>query len=211
MQCAQRRARVWPLRFQAVLFDLDGVLVESFEAWHRLVDAVARDLGHPPVALEAYTAGWGQSVEADARQFCPGHAPEEIERRFVARFREFSSWLRVDPEAAPLLATLRGLGLRTAVVTNTPEPLARETVAGAGLAPDLVVGTGRIAAKPAPDMPLHACASLGVRPEEALFVGDTRFDLEAARAAGIPFAGLGIEGDHSLARLRDLLPLVSPR
>ena len=191
-----------------MLFDLDGVLVESFEAWHRLVDAVARDLGHPPVTLEAYTAGWGQSVEEDARQFCPGSRPDEVERIFVARFHEFASHLRVDPEAAAVLADLRERGVRTAIVTNTPEALARETVAGAGLVPDLVVGTGRLAPKPAPDMLLEACARLRLEPCEALFVGDTRFDRDAARAACIPFVGLGIAGDRSLARLGDLVRLL---
>lgn len=172
------------------------------------MDAVARDLGHPPVPLDAYTAGWGQSVAEDARQFCPGSEPEEIERIFVIRFREFASHLQVDPDAAPLLADLRARGVQTAIVTNTPEALALETVAGAGLRPDLVVGTGRLAPKPAPDMPLHACASLGVGAHEALFVGDTRFDRDAAHAASIPFVGLGIAGDRSLTRLGDLVQLL---
>ncbi|CAG0980302.1 D-glycero-D-manno-heptose 1,7-bisphosphate phosphatase [Myxococcaceae bacterium] len=193
---------------RAVLFDLDGVLVESFEAWHRLVDAVARDLGESPVPLEAYEEGWGQSVEEDARQFCGGRPPAEIEPVFVARFAEFASHLRVDPAAAPLLRELRRRGLATAIVTNTPEALARETVAGARLEPDLVVGTGRLAAKPAPDMVIAACAGLRVPAGASLFVGDTRFDREAARAAGVRFAGLRIAGDDTIERLDDVLGLL---
>jgi phosphoglycolate phosphatase/AHBA synthesis associated protein len=48
---------------------------------------------------------------------------------------------------------------------------------------------------------------VGVAPAEVLVVGDTEFDRTAARAAGAPFAGLGIEGDHSLRRLVEVLAL----
>ena len=78
--------------------------------------AVARDLGYPPVSREVYTAGWGQSVEDDARMFCPAHTAEEVERLLVTRFREHAAHLRVDPAAAPLLERLRARGVRSAVV-----------------------------------------------------------------------------------------------
>jgi phosphoglycolate phosphatase/AHBA synthesis associated protein len=58
-------------------------------------------------------------------------------------------------------------------------------------------------------MVLRAAERLGVPPAEALVVGDTAFDREAARAAGARFAGLGIPGDVTLARLADVLTLAA--
>ena len=72
----------------------------------------------------------------------------------------------------------------------------------------LVGGTDVAHPKPAPDMVIHACFRLGVAPGSAWVVGDTAYDRDAARAAGAHFAGLGIEGEVTLARLGDLLPLI---
>ncbi len=65
-------------------------------------------------------------------------------------------------------------------------------------------------AKPAPDMVLEACARLSVAPAAAWVGGDTEFDRAAARAAGARFAGLGIGGDLTLARLAELPLLLGP-
>ena len=59
-------------------------------------------------------------------------------------------------------------------------------------------------AKPAPDLVLLACRELGVAPAEAVLVGDSRYDREAARAAGAGFVGLGIDGDTRIERLGEL-------
>jgi phosphoglycolate phosphatase-like HAD superfamily hydrolase len=50
-----------------------------------------------------------------------------------------------------------------------------------------------------------ACRRLGVAPERALMVGDSRYDRDAARGAGTPFAGVGMPGDLTLDGLKDLL------
>jgi len=100
-------------------------------------------------------------------------------------------------------------GLASAVITNTPNPLATELVARAGGTPELVVGgTDVPRAKPEPDMVLHAAERLGVDVSRALVVGDSTFDRDAARAAGSPFAGLGIAGDITLSRLGELCELL---
>jgi phosphoglycolate phosphatase/AHBA synthesis associated protein len=56
-------------------------------------------------------------------------------------------------------------------------------------------------------MVLRGCELLGVVPASALVVGDSSFDREAAGAAGVSFAGLGIKGDFDLDRLTDLLEI----
>lgn len=118
----------------------------------------------------------------------------------------------VNPDAAPLLESLRSRRLPLAVVTNSPTRLAEEILSAAGLAPFF----HRIAcadqvprAKPAPDLVLHACRGLEVPSSEAWMVGDSRFDREAARTAGAFFVGLGLDGDARLERLGELDYLVA--
>jgi HAD superfamily hydrolase (TIGR01549 family) len=197
---------------RAILFDLDGVLVDSYEAWFDLVNAVADQLGCPRVTRETYSQCWGQSVDADS-SFYPGHSPREIERRYLAEFRNHTHRIDVNRDAGPVFAALRERGLKIAVITNTPSPMARDVLAAARLSPDVLVGgTDVPRAKPAADMVLKACEMLNVELSEAIVIGDSRYDKEASRAAGVRFAGFGgIEGDHTFEHLTDLLCLLGRR
>jgi HAD superfamily hydrolase (TIGR01509 family) len=193
---------------RAILFDLDGVLIHSYEVWFELVRAAARDLVGGGVSREEFAAAWGQGIEADVERFFPGRSLAEVERYYDAHFLDYASHLIVNPDAAPVLRELHARGLPTVLVTNTPGALARAILRAADLGLDAVVGGTDVPhAKPAPDMILRGAELVGVAPAEALVVGDTEFDRAAARAAGAPFAGLGIEGDYSLRRLVDVLAL----
>lgn len=200
-----------PRIVRALLFDLDGVLVDSYEAWLAVVQQTAAALGGRPVTRESFAQGWGQGIEADLARWFPGRQVAEVEAFYHAHFLDHRERLRFDADAAPVLAALRERGIPTALVTNTPGPLARSILATGNLVLDAVVGgTDVPRAKPAPDLVLRAAELLGVPPGEALMVGDTEFDRAAARAAGTPFAGLGIEGDVTLGRLQDVLDRVGP-
>ncbi len=193
---------------RAILFDLDGVLINSYEVWFELVRAAARDLVGGAVSREDFAVGWGQGIEADVERFFPGRSVAEVERYYDAHFLDYAPHLIVNPDATPVLRELRSRGLPTVLVTNTPGALAREILRAAELGLDAVVGgTDVPRAKPAPDMILRAAELAGVTPAEALVVGDTEFDRAAARAAGAQFAGLGIEGDYTLRRLLEVLAL----
>jgi len=193
----------------AVFFDLDGVLIQSYEVWFELVKAAARDLVAGEVSREQFAAGWGQGIEADAESFFPGRSVAEIERYYDAHFLDYAGHLAINPDAAPVLQELRSRGVPSVLVTNTPGALAREILRVASLELDAVVGGADIPrAKPAPDIILRAAELVRVAPAQALVVGDTEFDRAAARAAGARFAGLGIEGDYTLRRLAEVLELV---
>jgi len=192
---------------RAVLFDLDGVLIDSRDAWYHLLCAAAREFGHPLLHRDAFDASFGQGVEADARQFFPGTSPQALLDYFDAHFLDHARHVLVSPDAVPVMNALGYRGVATAVVTNTGTALAKETIRGAGLEPDVVVGSSDGREKPEPDMLLVACERLGVAPGEALMVGDTHFDRDAARAAGVRFVGLGIDGDRRIETLVELTRL----
>jgi HAD superfamily hydrolase (TIGR01509 family) len=194
------------LPIRAVLFDLDGVLVDTYEAWLGLVQATARHFGAPEVTRPAFDATWGQSVEDDTRELVPGPTVAEVTAHYNAHFREHVGAIVANPEARATLLGLRSRGLGTACVTNSPAPLAREILAVAGLreALDTVVAAGDVPQpKPAPDMVLAACRRLHAAPAEALLVGDSRFDEAAAAAAGTRYLHYDVRRKESLARAVD--------
>ena len=199
-------------RIRAVLFDLDGVLIDSYEVWFHLTNGAARDLGYPGISRERFAEAWGQGIEADVEGFYPDHTVAELERYYDAHFLDHSRHLDVDSEASRVLRELRSRGVSTAVITNTPAPIARGILDAANLPVDAVVGgTDVPRPKPAPDMVQRACDLLDVAPVDAVVVGDTRFDLEAAGAAGVEAVGLRIDGDRRIERLEDVLELVGER
>ena len=195
--------------FRAVLFDLDGVLIFSKEVWFHLLNATARHFAVPEVSRGAFEAGWGQGIVADVEQFFPLRSAVEVEAYYNAHFMDFARHIAVDGDARRVFADLEAAGLAAAVVTNTPTQAAADILASVALRPAIVVGSTDVPyPKPAPDMLLLALERLGVAADAAVMVGDTRFDREAAAAAGVFFAGYGTSGDARLKRLADLLPLL---
>lgn len=193
---------------RAVLFDLDGVLVDSREAWFRVVNAAARHFRKSDVDRARFDAGWGQGVDADVRDFFPGCAQDEVERFYEDHLLDFADGIEADAEARATLVRLRDLKVPRGVVTNTPTFLARDILAWVGLVGlvEITVGAGSDARpKPEPDMLLAACEALHVEPKHTLFVGDSAFDRRAAAAAGARFLGLRMPGADSADSLSKVL------
>lgn len=196
---------------RAVLFDLDGVLVRSEEPWFRTMEEAGRVFRGRPVTREEFAPTFGQGTAADAEQFKLRVGPDELNRFYLDVFPRFAKETWVNPDARGVLEGLQARGLKRAVVTNTASPLAFTILRSAGLLElfDWIACADHVVkAKPAPDLVLHAVQRLQVAPESALLVGDSRFDREAARSAGVRFVGLGLDGEPRIDRLAELLPIL---
>ncbi len=199
---------------RAVLFDLDGVFVESREVWFHVMRAVARKHGYPDITEAQMQRAWGQGIADDARIFYPGLSVEQLEREYNLLFPEYVRYLNVEPAGSQAVSQLHADGVKVAVVTNSPTEVARAMLGRARVEPDvLVCGTDVAAPKPAPDGILKALAMLQLGAGDAVFVGDTRYDREAASRAGIRFIGYRIDGDPRIESLAEIPFLVhsSPR
>ena len=192
-----------------MLFDLDGVLVKSEEAWFRAVEESGRKFRGRPVTREEFTPTFGQGTSADIEVFGLKCTAAELDAFYVAEFLKHVPSVWVNPDAAAVLRALEARGSGRALVTNSVGPIADALLAHGGLSSLLPVRAtaDRVEhAKPAPDLVLLACRELGVSPSQAVLVGDSRYDREAARAAGVGFVGLGIDGERRIERLSELLP-----
>lgn len=189
-----------PLR--AVLFDLDGVLVDSYEAWFQVVNATARRFGAPAVSRERLAEVFGQGPEEDARTLYPGRPVSEIQAAYAEAMAEAVDTLVVGADVHAALDDLGRRGILRAVVTNSQHDVAEHLLRAADLLGRLEtwVGVGGdLREKPAPDMAERALERLGVAPADALFVGDTWYDEEAARAASVAFLSYELRAGGSLA------------
>ena len=195
---------------KAVLFDMDGVLVFSEDAWFSVYNETLVLFGHPPVARAEFDAIYGNGAAADRDLYMPERTVEEIEAAYARLFEAHLAEIRPNAEAASVLGELRRRGIRTSVATNTTAPLARRILALHGLL-HLLDATASAdeagAGKPDPAVVRLAAQRVDAPLSECLFVGDSRFDAQAAAAAPVSFVGLG-HGDRArIERLGDLLAL----
>lgn len=154
---------------RAVLLDMDGTLIDSTYDW----EEIRRRLGVD-----------GPSI-IDSLNGLPDGARETRWRELEAIEREASGRATLHEGARELLETFRNAGLATALVTNNSEANTRRLLDRFGLRLDLVLTRDSGFYKPSGAPFTEAARRLGVRPEACLVVGDSRYDLEAAREAGV--------------------------
>lgn len=195
-----------------IIFDLDGTLVDSVPDLAVAVDRMLAQLGRAP-AGEARVRTWvGNGAAMLVRRALADSAEparvaavtDAAQQQALALFQQIyrqenGRQTRLYPGVSEVLAVLAEQGIALAVVTNKPlqftEPLLRQL----GLAEffQIVVGGDCLPQrKPHPLPLLHVCERLGVPPAQGLMVGDSRNDVDAAKAAGMVSAALTYGYNH---------------
>jgi len=182
---------------RAVLFDLDGTLVDSAPDIAAAVNELLAGRDLLPLRVDRVKTMIGDGVrKLVERAFAASGAPlagsalEEANRLMAPIYRRHLTGLtRLMPGAKEVLTHFRLNDIAMGVVTNKPQLLTREILLHFHLTEYLgaIVGGDAVTyLKPAPDALLLALAQLGVEPGDALMVGDSSGDVGAARAAGMP-------------------------
>ena len=181
---------------RAVLFDLDGTLLDTVPDLHAAVCAMLADLGRPALPEEAVRSYVGRGIAnlvkrvlADSLDAAEDDSPAPAEalasfRRHYAR--ENGRRTQLFPGAREGLEAIRAKGLPMAVITNKAEAFTRPLLEMTGLAEFfsvVVSGDNLPRHKPDPMSLVWTCGRLGVSPTDALFIGDSVNDFLAARAA----------------------------
>lgn len=195
---------------RAVLFDMDGVLVFSEEAWFAVYNATLVGFGHAALSREAFDAIFGNGTEADRATYMKERSVPEIDAAYARFFAERLDLVRVNPEAEGVLRALRRAGVRTALATNTNRPLADRILERTALAPllDAVACANEAGAgKPDPAVVRLAAERAGVPLAECLFVGDSKYDEEAARRAPVAFRGYRLGASSRIDSLEEILAI----
>jgi phosphoglycolate phosphatase len=177
------------MRFRAVICDLDGTLVDSYQAITESVNSVRASLHLAPLSEPEVRRHVGRGLMHLLGQVVPGTDLEAA----AARYREhhptvLQSGTRLLPGVAETLALLKQAGLQLAVCSNKPGRFTRELLDVLGLTAFFAVVVGPEDAsrlKPAPDMLLVALQRLGRAASDTLYVGDMVVDIQTARAVGV--------------------------
>jgi HAD superfamily hydrolase (TIGR01509 family) len=176
---------------QAVIFDMDGIIIDSEEGWERARLAVVAEFGgtyHPDVPRDVMgmtSSEWSRYLRD--RVGVP-LAPEAIEREVVRRL--VAEYEREPPFFPGAVAAVRAIGKRwpAAIASSSGRDLIDLVVALAGLGDALrvTVSSGEAGrGKPAPDVYLRAAELLGADPGACVAVEDSSNGIRAAKAAGM--------------------------
>ncbi|WP_308915630.1 HAD-IA family hydrolase [Jannaschia sp. LMIT008] len=200
------------LRADAVIFDLDGTLVDSLLAIRAAILEVCDAMGLPlpePAAVRTFV---GSGVPVGMRRLLAwagadaARHDEAVERMGAAYLRVPAEANTVYPGVRNMLAALRDRGLALAVCTNKPMAPTAKVLDGLALGPfDAVVGGDTLPVRKPDPAPLrHAASLLGVPVARALYVGDSEVDHATAAAAGMRFAF--VEGGYPNGPMGDPAP-----
>jgi phosphoglycolate phosphatase len=181
--------------YRAVLFDLDGTLVDSYTALTTAVNHARATQLLPPIARSDLRDLVGEGVERLLEKVLETtQVPREALDAFEERYGEVCCVeSRVLAEVTATVEHLHQRGIAMAVCTNKPTGFSVKIVEHLGLAPFFRSVIGPDAAgtrKPDPRHLLHALSTVSCEPREALFVGDMPIDIAAARNSGIDVAAI---------------------
>lgn len=173
---------------QAVLFDLDGTLLDSFEQYWRALTAalVDFDFDPPPVPRIRGLIGL-PGLEVIRAVGVPSDQAHDVWTRWAEWEGRLADLVHPFPGTLHLLERLRGTGYSLAIVTSRPRLSLDVTPAALDLVPavDLLVTRDDTAeGKPHPAPILLALQRLEVSPAHGVYVGDARYDIEAGHRAG---------------------------
>jgi HAD superfamily hydrolase (TIGR01509 family) len=196
---------------KAVLFDMDGVLVDTMEIWMFLFNKLRKRFGQPEFTREQYIEEmWGTPIEKELEYF-PEMSIKDITSYYDSEFQKSLDKVRLLGSSDKVLAGLKGK-YRLGVCSNTPTAIVEKILKAAGIYEyfNIVVGTSEsLKGKPEPDMLNYAAGKLRAKETEAVFVGDTSIDIEAAKNAGMASVGLDVEGaDYTIKALTSLTKII---
>lgn len=200
-------------RPDAVLFDMDGTLVDSDAAVERGWVRWGEEYG-----IDADTARRGvlhgspsdHTIRVLRPDLTGSAMAAAVRRQLELQYTDLGDVVPT-PGTHELLAALDRIGLRWAVVTSADTRLAGARLGAAGIAAPLLISVDDISAgKPDPQGYLLAARRLGVDPTRCLVVEDAEPGVRAGRAAGATVAALkGVEGDLRIGSVGELIPLLT--
>jgi phosphoglycolate phosphatase len=199
---------------RAVVFDLDGTLVDTVGDLTLALNRTLGDLGLPPHTESAVRAmvggGLAKLLERGIAAYGATLGPADQERALGLLYQHYAAHPAVHsclyPDVRETLNALRDAEIACGLCTNKPEPIARDLLRALGLSEAFGVVQGSdtgFPRKPDPAGLVHVVAGLRAKPLTTVMVGDSATDLNTARAAGLKAAVLVSYG-YSVAPVTEL-------
>lgn len=182
------------MRFKAVLFDLDGTLLDTLEDIARSMNTVLMSAGFSPHPVEAYRRFIGEGIANLVRRALPEQVTDErfVQKHVSAMIEEYGRrWAehtRLYPEIAELLDELTKRNIKMAVLSNKMDTFTKKmvkTFLGVWRFEEVLGARHSLPQKPDPAGALHISRKCTIKPEEFIYLGDSNIDIRTALHAGM--------------------------
>ena len=176
---------------KAFLFDMDGVLVDSLDTHFYAFNATFQKFGAEKIRRETFLEKfWGTYIEKDVELVfgkISRQLVKEIVEEYPLEIEKFTEYTKIYPEAKRVLMELKKKDVKVGLVSSSQKRIVDTLIQHVGLQDyfDVTIcGDQVIRPKPAPDGINKACSFLGVKPSEAVYIGDGIQDVVAGKSAG---------------------------
>jgi HAD superfamily hydrolase (TIGR01509 family) len=191
----------------ALLFDLDGVLVDSVDAWLAALNAAMKISGYELITKKEFiNKCWGFDLNSTVSKI-------GLDKKIVAicnkSYEDHIDKVKLMPEVKETLEEL--INFKKAVITNTPRDRTIQVMDKLNLRnyfSTIVTSDDVKSAKPSPEIIFKACKNLKVKTNEVVAIGDTLSDVKAGKAAGCKVIGLNIQADYKIEKISDLVNIL---
>lgn len=195
--------KIMKLAPSAILFDMDGVLVDSLDSWWKALNSALKRFKHKEITREEFiTTYWGHDLKDNLKRL---QLNPEVASFCNVTYGNHIDYIRIYPDTKETLEQLSSY--TKAIITNTPTDCARQILKKFSIEKyfqEIITSDDVTKAKPDPEIVFNACARLNVDAKKVILVGDTESDVKAGRAAGCTVIGLNVPADIVIQRLVEL-------
>jgi len=192
------------MRPKAILFDLDGVLVDSLDAWWHALNDVLRCFKMDGMSKEEFVSKyWGYDLYTNIKR---ANLPLEVGISCSRFYIKHLDKVKLHPEAIHVLESFKNI--KKGLVTNTPRDCTEKVLKKFDLGKyfDVIItGDDVTRGKPDPEIIFKACNHLNVDPRETVLVGDTESDVRAGSMAGCYVIGIKVKGNMTIEDISQLV------
>jgi HAD superfamily hydrolase (TIGR01549 family) len=199
-------------KIAAILFDLDGVLINSLESWYQAFNRMLRAYGKKELSREVFKANcWGPDLRHNLGALQLG---EDAAEYCVQEQLKLIALIEMFPGAEEVVRrTKNDYKFKVGLVTNTPRENVNKILEHFHLFNHfdvIITGDEVKRGKPDPEIVIKACEWLNVKPAQVILVGDTKADYQAGKAAGCFVIGMGSKsaGDLHIEQLSELFSVL---
>ncbi len=181
------------MKYKAVIFDLDGTLVNSLQDLADSVNTVLTGYGYPVHPLEAYRIMVGNGIQKLIERALPAQSLETIAEKALEKFKKIYAIHQLDKTVpyegmADLLGQLKQKHIPLAVCTNKHDEAAKEiigTLFAEHTFTEIIGDLPGLPRKPDPKKVLMIAQNLSIKPAEIVYIGDSSVDMQTAVRAGM--------------------------
>lgn len=195
------------LKPKAILFDMDGVLVDSFDSWLLSLNSALEAYNHKKISRNEFTKKyWGHDLYDNIKKL---NLPLDVARFCNKIYGNNIGLIKIYKETKPTLEKLKKY--KKAIITNTPKDCALQILKQFNIKEhfEFVMTSDDVTmSKPNPEIVLKACKRFNVEPEDVVLVGDTDSDAKAGRSAGCKVVGINVEADYTIRNISELITIL---